>query len=558
MKTRVYISDINLALSSDEIIEIEKCYIGRNSHHRSFKIKGKIFTGLTDEQIEISDILLMAKQKNENYFPEKTREMLQEIYSNLDINDIEKNLKERVYEYNRENIRKITRWSNSPKDCYHRLIIETIFEEEAPEFLIIPLVFVKKFNINISSEKRVGEFELLLYEKFVLNETSFKIYMGDKKDFRDISQNNMAIQNKKIENSHIYDGDNKESTDIEVITNNKIEDDKIEICLFDVNDEHVNFLLGKQDKTFTLLKKMKKEDIKKVKILNDIFSSKNMLIVCNEQEIKSLFLNQKRELTVTELEEIENVKIEYPIIETSMVNSYNPNLILDVINILCSKLFFGNILNQTINYKFTNKLLKSFKKVEENYFLYKICYKENKYMLIGMSRNVHYERNKYQEGKVPIIETQLENIFSNTSLLNKFIEKFGINTEPLDSIYYFCEKNTYFKKLEKDKSIYHGLDNNKYVNLDKNRYLSELYEVVFDKNGCLVTSAEKRGTFNFYGPSKIRAHVMFDMLPYWLWGNSENDTTIFIDRLYPIRENFKPLLESKEALNIMNGIFIYR
>ena len=36
----------------------------------------------------------MAKQKNEDYFPEKTREMLQEIYSNLDINDIEKNLKE--------------------------------------------------------------------------------------------------------------------------------------------------------------------------------------------------------------------------------------------------------------------------------------------------------------------------------------------------------------------------------------------------------------------------------------------------------------------------------
>ena len=558
MKTRVYISDINLALSSDEIIEIEKCYIGRNNHHRSFKIKGKIFTGLTDEQIEISDILLMAKQKNEDYFPEKTREMLQEIYSNLDINDMEKNLKERVYEYNRENIRKITRWSNSPKDCYHRLIIETIFEEEAPEFLIIPLVFVKKFDINISSEKGVGEFELLLYEKFVLNETSFKIYMGDKKDFRSISQNNMVIQNKKFENSYIYDENNKESTDIEVITDNKIEDDEIEICLFDVNDEHVNFLLGKQDKTFTLLKKMKKEDIKKVKILNDIFSSKNMLIVCNEQEIKSLFLNQKRELTVTELEEIENVKIEYPIIETSIVNSYNPNLILDVINILCSKLFFGNILNQTINYKFTNKLLKSFKKVEENYFLYKLYYKENKYMLIGMSRNVHYERNKYQEGKVPIIETQLENIFSNTSLLNKFIEKFGINTEPLDSIYYFCEKNTYFKKLEKDKSIYHGLDNNKYVNLDKNRYLSELYEVVFDKNGCLVTSAEKRGTFNFYGPSKIRAHVMFDMLPYWLWGNSENDTTIFIDRLYPIRENFKPLLESKEALNIMNGIFIYR
>ena len=240
MKTRVYISDINLALSSDEIIEIEKCYIGRNNHYRSFKIKGKIFTGLTDEQIEKSDILLMAKQKNEDYFPEKTREVLQEIYSNLDINDMEKNLKERVYEYNRENIRKITRWSNSPKDCYHRLIIETIFEEESPEFLIIPLVFVKKFNINISSEKGVGGFELLLYEKFVLNETSFKIYMGDKKDFRSISQNNMVIQNKKFENSYIYDEDNKESADIEVITENyNIKDEKYDITMI------FNISLGK-------------------------------------------------------------------------------------------------------------------------------------------------------------------------------------------------------------------------------------------------------------------------------------------------------------------------
>ena len=88
-------------------------------------------------------------------------------------------------------------------------------------------MFVKKFNINISSEKGVGGFELLLYEKFVLNETSFKIYMGDKKDFRSISQNNMVIQNKKFENSYIYDEDNKESADIEVITENyNIKDEK--------------------------------------------------------------------------------------------------------------------------------------------------------------------------------------------------------------------------------------------------------------------------------------------------------------------------------------------
>lgn len=541
MKTRVYISDINLALSLDEIIEVEKYYVGRNSHHRSFKIKGKIFTGLTDEQTEKSDILSMAKKKNEDYFPENTREMLQEIYSNLDINDMEKNLKERVYEYNRENIRKITRWSNSPKDCYHKMIIETIFEEEAPEFLTIPLVFVKKFNINISSEKGAGEFELLLYEKFVLNETAFEIYMGDKKAFRNISQNNMATQNKKFENSYIYDDNNKESASIGVITDNKIKDDEIEICLFDVNDEHVNFLLGKQDKTFTLLKKMKKEDIKKVKILNDIFSSKDMLIVCNEQEIKSLFLNQKRELTATELEEIENVKIEYPIIETSMVNSYNPNLILDSTNIICSKLLFFNTLKYTIDYKFINKLPKNFKKVKENYFLYKLYYKENKYMLIGMSRNVHYERNKYQEGKIPTQEKDLLVVNGYNELEEKYDTTFNINKKEnslniYDNIYFYKKEDIFFKLLPEIKSLYHGAGNKKFVNLDSNSNIDGIYEVVFGPKGELITENETLGTFNFYGPSNENAHIVFDMLPYWLWGNNLNDSTLFSDRVFPFSE----------------------
>ena len=63
MKTRVYISGINLVLSSDEIIELRKEYIGRNKHHRSFKIRGKIFTGLTDKEIEESDMIAISKRK---------------------------------------------------------------------------------------------------------------------------------------------------------------------------------------------------------------------------------------------------------------------------------------------------------------------------------------------------------------------------------------------------------------------------------------------------------------------------------------------------------------
>ena len=63
MKTRIYISGINLVLSSDEIIDLRKEYIGRNKHHRSFKIRGKIFTGLTDKEVEESDMITMSKKE---------------------------------------------------------------------------------------------------------------------------------------------------------------------------------------------------------------------------------------------------------------------------------------------------------------------------------------------------------------------------------------------------------------------------------------------------------------------------------------------------------------
>ena len=52
-------------------------------------------------------------------------------------------------------------------------------------------------------------------------------------------------------------------------------------------------------------------------------------------------------------------------------------------------------------------------------------------------------------------------------------------------------------------------------------------EVVFDKNGKIVTTPENRGTKN-YGPNPTsREHVIYDIVPYWIWGNSEDDTTPF-------------------------------
>lgn len=577
MKIRVYISDINLALSSDEIIEIEKCYIGRNSHHRSFKIKGKIFTGLTDEQIEISDILLMAKQKNEDYFPEKTREMLQEIYSNLDINDMEKNLKERVYEYNRENIRKITRWSKSPKDCYHRLIIETIFEEEAPEFLIIPLVFVKKFDINISSEKGVGEFELLLYEKFVLNETSFKIYMGDKKDFRSISQNNMVIQNKKFENSYIYDEDNKESASIGVITDNKIEDDEIEICLLDVDDNYIQYLLGNTNSINVLTKKVKKKDIKNELMNTNWLTPKVTLakylgltesvVVSSENKIKALF-DGKRRISPLELNKIKNMeknssRFEYTIFNpTKYLLSLSPGI--SGLSIISSQFVFTDTLADTSKYKVKEMALGK----EEDYFIYKLYNENNRYILIGMSKKVHYERNKYQEGKTPEKESELLVIKENETLERRFRIMFNINEEEdsdiYDDIYFYERENMFFKLLPKSKAVYHGLENKKFVNLASNPNVDGIYEVVFNPEGKLVTADETLGTFNFSSPSNKDTHIVFDMVPYWLWGNTANDTTLFTNRVFPVSELIRQKIkydmmtnqiETEAGINLINNIF---
>lgn len=176
MKVRVYISGINLVLSSDEIIELKKEYIGRNKHHRSFRIKGKILTGLSEKEIENSDVSVLSKKEEMDYFPEMTKKILEENFSIADINEMEKNLKKKIYEYNRKNIRKLMKWANNSKECYQKLIIESILENETPVFLEVPSVFVKKMNISISIDKGVGEFELLLYQRFNLNESVVEIY----------------------------------------------------------------------------------------------------------------------------------------------------------------------------------------------------------------------------------------------------------------------------------------------------------------------------------------------------------------------------------------------
>ena len=60
-------------------------------------------------------------------------------------------------------------------------------------------------------------------------------------------------------------------------------------------------------------------------------------------------------------------------------------------------------------------------------------------------------------------------------------------------------------------------------------------EVVFYSDGTVNNTPEDMGTFNvYYGDNEFLnfvVHGLFDVLPYVLWGNSEDDTTMIWDRL---------------------------
>ena len=68
------------------------------------------------------------------------------------------------------------------------------------------------------------------------------------------------------------------------------------------------------------------------------------------------------------------------------------------------------------------------------------------------------------------------------------------------------------------------------------------YEVVLDGNGNIVTNPLNAGTYNFYNPkldgvesnSLINGnfnHVLYDVLPYYKLGNSNQDPSIGSDRI---------------------------
>lgn len=101
------------------------------------------------------------------------------------------------------------------------------------------------------------------------------------------------------------------------------------------------------------------------------------------------------------------------------------------------------------------------------------------------------------------------------------------------------EKDNWIK-MDEDKSLYHmqgedGLDNVKYVSIDGH------YEAVYgsgDDDAILLTEENdpvNMGTYNFKDPNNDPVgHFLYDMLPYYLWGNSPEDCTDVYDRVVGI------------------------
>ena len=566
MKTRIYISGINLVLSSDEIIELRKEYIGRNKHHRSFKIRGKIFTGLTNKEVEESDMITMSKKESMDYFPGMTIKILEENFSRVDINEMEKNLKKKIYEYNRENIRKIVRWSNSPENCYQTMIIETIPETDSPVFLIIPSVFVKKMSVSASVDEGVGEFELLLYQRFNVNEKVIEVYKGDKGTSspasRSTTKNNVIVTDNNTPSEYVSDEQvEKNSANIGLITDNKIEDDETEVYLLDVNDEHVKFLFGEKNSTNiykTIIKKTENEEF------YNFLTSNERDFIGYKDNLKFLFKDEAKNLDIETLKKFETLEYSEKLSTEEIANlPFDPTGSLlwgkVVDNALRNNIYTDNFIN-TLSLKINGKLKGESSILEEDYFIYKVEKFEKGYLVVGISKDIHYSRNNYQKGKIPTTKGELLSlkeeknkkiVQSFKSIFKKYL-KDDINEESfINNIYYFEKERIFFKKLSVFKSLYHGITNEKFVNIFPNPNLDELFEVVFDSNGNIVLNDEELGTFNFYGPSKSEAHTLYDVIPYWLWGNTPNDKTTLSNRIAPVEKTTADIIKQDTEYRIM-------
>jgi hypothetical protein len=114
----------------------------------------------------------------------------------------------------------------------------------------------------------------------------------------------------------------------------------------------------------------------------------------------------------------------------------------------------------------------------------------------------HYGRNKYN---TDVPKTEMEAINDGWTKLSEWQDGYHENGTSI---------------------ISDPAKNNKYVSEDGHQ------EGVYDENGNLVTDPVNEGTYNFNDPkTDWFGHIVNDMLPYYMWGNSEDDPTSIFERI---------------------------
>ena len=68
--------------------------------------------------------------------------------------------------------------------------------------------------------------------------------------------------------------------------------------------------------------------------------------------------------------------------------------------------------------------------------------------------------------------------------------------------------------------------NKKYVSPDGR------YEAIYDEKNHLVTDPRDVGTYNYASPDNWLGHFILDVYPWILWGNSPDDSTKPLQRLF--------------------------
>ena len=86
--------------------------------------------------------------------------------------------------------------------------------------------------------------------------------------------------------------------------------------------------------------------------------------------------------------------------------------------------------------------------------------------------------------------------------------------------------------IKSSKSVYHSPDG---TGDDIWKWVSDSgREVVHDAFGNIERSDRYMGTYNFAPLGKDEDHMVLDVLPYVLWGNTPNDPTNRFQRIHPI------------------------